>query len=78
MERSEAGMKKKKSREPMKSRSKYKNNKHNIVIFYKKWKKYNEIYSTITKIDLNRQKKIIVAIAYLTSWGRYSQKQYMN
>ena len=31
-------------------------NKQNVVIFYKKWKKYNEIQLTKNKMDLNIQK----------------------
>ena len=31
-------------------------NEHNIVIFYKKWKMYNEIQSTKNKMDLNNRK----------------------
>ena len=46
MEKSKAGMKKKKSRRPIASKSKYNSNKHNIVVFYKIWKKYNEIQLT--------------------------------
>ena len=38
--------------------SKYKNNKQNMVIFYKKFKKYNEIQLTKNKIDLNIRKMI--------------------
>ena len=33
--------------------SKYNNNKYNILIFYKKLKKYNELQLTKNKIDLN-------------------------
>ena len=36
--------------------SKYNNNKQNMVIFYKKWKKYNEIQLTKNKMDLNNRK----------------------
>ena len=36
--------------------SEYNNNKHNIVIFYKKWKKLNKIQLTKNKMDLNNQK----------------------
>ena len=33
------------------------NNKHNnMIIFYKKWKKYDEIKLTKNKMDLNNQK----------------------
>ena len=53
MERSKAGTKKKKSRRPITSYSKYNNNKHNIVVFYKIWIEYNEIQLTKNKMDLN-------------------------
>ena len=36
--------------------SKYNNNKQSLVIFYKKWKKYNEIQLTKNKMDLNIRK----------------------
>ena len=55
MERNKAGMKKKKSRRPLTSKSKYTNNKHNVVIFYKKYKKYNDIHLTKNKMDLNNR-----------------------
>ena len=42
MERSKAGTKKK-VRRPITSQLKDNNNKHNMVIFYKIWKKYDEI-----------------------------------
>ena len=32
-----------------------KNNEHNMVIFYKKWKKCNEIHLTKNKMDLNNR-----------------------
>ena len=38
------------------TQSKYKNNKQNMVIFYKIWKKYNEIQLTKNKMDLNNKK----------------------
>ena len=56
MERSKAGTKKKKSRRPITSYPKYNINKQNMVIFYKKWKKYNEIQLTKNKIYLNIRK----------------------
>ena len=31
-------------------------NKHNVVVFYKKWKKYNEIQLTKNKMDMNNRK----------------------
>ena len=31
-----------------------------MVIFYKKWKKYNEIQLTKNKMDLNNRKIIII------------------
>ena len=43
MERSRAGTKKKKSRRPITTYLKYSNNKHNLLIFYKIRKKFNEI-----------------------------------
>ena len=48
MERSKAGTKKK-FRRPSTSQSKFNNNKHNIVVFFKIWKKYNEIQLTKNK-----------------------------
>ena len=45
---------KKKSRLPITNKSKYNNNKHNIVVFYK-IKKYSEIQLT-KKINLNNRK----------------------
>ena len=36
--------------------SKYNNNKQNMVIVYKKWKKYTEIKLTKNKMDLNNLK----------------------
>ena len=32
------------------------NNKQNMVIFYKKWKKYNEIQLTKNKMHFNKRK----------------------
>ena len=49
MERSKASTKK---RSPD-GLSKYNNNKHYIIVFYKIWKKYNEIQLTKSKMDLN-------------------------
>ena len=43
----------------MTSYSKYNNNKHNIVVFHKIWKKYNEIQLTKNKMDLNNGKMTI-------------------
>ena len=53
MERSKAGPKKNKCRRTITSQSKYNNNnnKHNMVILYKNWKKYNEIQLTKNKMD---------------------------
>ena len=34
----------------------YFDNKQNMVIFYKKWKKYNEIQLTKNKMNLNNRK----------------------
>ena len=42
----------------MTTRSKYNNNKQNMAIVYKKWKKYNEIQLTRNKMDLNNRKMI--------------------
>ena len=55
MERSKASTKKK-SQRPIIKLSKYNNNKRNIVVFYKKWKEYNEIQLTKYKMDLNNPK----------------------
>ena len=55
MEKSKAGEKKKSGR-PITSLPKYNNNKQNIVIFYKKWKKDNKIQLTKNKMDLNIRK----------------------
>ena len=54
MERSKAGMKKTSSPGDLaEHKSKYNNNnKHNMVEFYKIWKKYNEIQLTKNKMDL--------------------------
>ena len=38
------------------SESKYNNNKHNLLVFDKIWKKYNEIQLTKNKMDLNNRK----------------------
>ena len=43
-------------RRPITSVSKYNNNKQNTVVFYKIWKKYNEIQLTKNKMDLNNRK----------------------
>ena len=45
-----------KPRRPITTKSKYNDNKHNMELFYKIWKKYNEIQSTINKMDLNNRK----------------------
>ena len=55
MERSNAGTKKQTFRQPITTWSKYNNKKHNIL-FYKIWKKYNEIQLTNNKMDLNNWK----------------------
>ena len=44
---------KNKSRRPITSKSKYNNYKHNMAIFYKTWKKYDEIQLTKNEMDLN-------------------------
>ena len=36
--------------------SKYNNNKHNLFVFYKRWKKYNEIQLIKNKTYLNNRK----------------------
>ena len=41
---------------PNATKAKYNNNKQNVVIFYNKWKKYNEIQLTKNKMDLNIRK----------------------
>ena len=46
----------KKSRRPITTWSKYIINNHNVVLFYKIWKTYNEIQSTTNKMDLNNRK----------------------
>ena len=56
MERSKAGTKEKEYQRPITSSSKYNNNKHNMVIFYKTWKKCHEIQLTKNKMDLNKSK----------------------
>ena len=53
MLRSKAGTKKNKSQWPITTWSKYNNNKHNIQLLYKIWKKSNEIQLTKHKIDFN-------------------------
>ena len=72
--------------------SKYNNNKQNMVIFYKKWKKYNEIQSTKNKVDLNirkmtnhhppqyeiKKKRPNYCSSLLSPWGHYGPKQWMN
>ena len=40
------------------NKSKYNNNKQNMVIVYKKWKKYKEIKLTKNKMELNNRKMI--------------------
>ena len=40
----------------MTTKPKYNNNKQNMVKFYKKWKKQNEIQLTKNKMDLNNLK----------------------
>ena len=54
MERSKAGTKKKEV--PTAYQSLPNQNKHKIVIFYKKCKKYNEIQLTKNKMDLKKFK----------------------
>ena len=52
----QSGHEQKTSRRPITSKPKYNNNKQNMVIFYKKWQKYNEIQLTKNKMDLNNRK----------------------
>ena len=51
---------KKKSRRPKLSLSKYTINKHNLLVFYNRWKKYNESQLTNNKMDLNNRQMIIL------------------
>ena len=63
MERSKAGTKKKipNSEGLSHPNQNRKNNKHNMIIFYKKWKMYNKIHLTKkNKMDFNNQKRKIV------------------
>ena len=54
MERSKASTKEKRSPDGLiLSYSKYNNSKHNLLVFYKRWKKYNEIQLTKNKMDLS-------------------------
>ena len=53
MERGKAGTKEKRNTVPITTYLKYNKNEHNIL-FYKIWKKYNEIQ--LKKIDLNKRK----------------------
>ena len=46
----------KKFRRPITTKSKHNINKHNMVLFYKKYKKYNEFQFTKNKMDLNNRK----------------------
>ena len=49
-------MKKKKSRGPITTKSKYNNNKHNLLVFYKILKNFNESQLINNKMDLNNPK----------------------
>ena len=51
MERSKAGTKKKEVLTAYQYLIKINNSKHNIEVFYKIWKKYNEIQLTKNKMD---------------------------
>ena len=42
-----------------------------MVIFYKKWKKYNEIQLTKNKMDLNNQKMTNHPQAYVMNIFKY-------
>ena len=55
---SKAGTKKKAGL-PITAQSKY-NNKQNMVLFYKIWKKHNETQRTKNKMDLNNRKLQII------------------
>ena len=56
MERSKAGMKKKEVPTAYNILSKYNNNKHNMAILNKNWKKYNEIQFPKTENELDQSK----------------------
>ena len=56
MERTKASKKKRSPDGLSHPNEKTNNNKHNIVIFYKKYEKYNEILLTRNKMDLNNRK----------------------
>ena len=53
MERSKAGTNKRSSDGLSHPNQKYNNNKHNLLVFYKILKKFNDIQLTKNKIDLN-------------------------
>ena len=72
MERSKAGMKKTSCHGDLaQHKSKYNNNKHNMVEFYKIWKKYNEIQLTKSKIDLIIEKSKIIKFNWRTWIGSW-------
>ena len=56
MEKSKAGTKKMKYQPPITTLSKYNINKHNMVVFCRKWKKYNVNKVTKNRMDLNNRK----------------------
>ena len=61
MKRSKAVTEEKSSPESLKlSWTKYNNNKYNLLVFYKRLKKYNETKLTKNKIDINNQKIKII------------------
>ena len=39
---------------------KYNNNKHNMLVLHKRWKKYDEFQLTKNKMDLNNRKSKII------------------
>ena len=56
-ERNKAGMRERSPNgQTMHNKIQYNNNKHIFLVFYKIWKKFNEIQLTKNKIDLKNQK----------------------
>ena len=78
MERSKAGRKQRSDGLSLPTQSKYNKNKHKIVIFYKKWKKNNEIQLTKNKMDLkNSENKQFTSLARARAYlprGRSARK----
>ena len=56
MEKSTGGTEKKKSRPPIATLSKYNNNKHIMVVYYKIWEKYLEIRLILKQNELEQSK----------------------